>query len=100
MERNPTSKTKPRQTPDQNCRNVNWDNNTRYYKPYSDPIIHNSNEINKDGYKSPKWVKRVERMASKKGEGRASKLTPRNKNSQKYQDFLQNKVNKVYSKYT
>ena len=72
---------------------------TREYKPYGTPFIYNSNEINKDGYKSPVWVKRVERMASKKGEGRAALRIPRNKNSQKYQDFLQKKINKVYSRF-
>jgi len=89
----------PRQSPEQNMRGVTNGNCTRMFNVYSNPFIYNSNEINKDGYKSPKWVKRVEKMASKKGEGRAALGIPRNKNSQKYQDWLQIKINKTYSKF-
>lgn len=91
----------PRQSPEQNCRGKSFggQKSGKYENPYSNPFIYNSNEINKDGYKSPKWVKRVEKMASKKGQGRAALGIPRNKNSQKYQDFLQKKIDKCYSKF-
>ena len=89
----------PRQKPEENMAGVSGGTCSKLNKPYSDPLIYYSGELNTDGYKSPKWVKRVERMSSKKGEGRAALGIPRNKNSQKYQDFLQKKINKVYSRY-
>tara|TARA_B100001093_G_C26343555_1_gene807095 strand:+ start:68 stop:358 length:291 start_codon:yes stop_codon:yes gene_type:complete len=91
----------PKQSPEQNCRGKNFGGNKvgKINRPYGTPFIYNENKLNDNGYNPPKWVKRVERMASKKGQGRAALGIPRNKNSQKYQDFLQKKSNIVYGKF-
>lgn len=93
--------TGPRQSPEQNCRGKNFGGKKigRINKKYSNPFIHNEGKLNYNGYNPPNWVKRVERMSSKKGQGRAALGIPRNKNSQKYQDFLQKKINNCYSKF-
>lgn len=72
----------------------------RTRKIYADPFFNNTRMTNNDGYNPPKWVSRVERVASKSGHGRSGKGIPRNKNSQKYQDFIQQKANRLYEKFT
>lgn len=73
---------------------------TRLSKSYSNVFLNSSCIKNSvpyvDSRTPPRWVRMVERQASPKGQGRAGKKIPRNKNTQEYQDFLQEKINKLY----
>ena len=92
----PTQPWKPKQKPQQNMVGVTYGSCNRLQRIYSDPLSLKTNEINNNGYNPPKFIKNIERMKSKKGQGYRG---PRNKNSQQYQDFLQKKLNYYYYKY-
>ena len=93
----PTQPWKPKQQPQQNMNGVTIGGCNRLIHPYSDILSIKTNQINTDGYNPPKFIKNIERMKCKKGQGYKG---PRNKNSQEYQDFLQKKLNHYYKKYT